>query len=134
MREPSVHVPAPDPAPDDEVETRTEGDGSLIIRPRGVLDADRAVPFRQMLVHAVRRTRPNRLVVELDDVTALDSINLGTLAALCDLADDHRVPVVLAEPTAAVRAALLATGIPTQRIRCTRDTSDVETPEVAPLS
>jgi anti-anti-sigma regulatory factor len=75
------------------VEVRTESDGSLVVRPTGPLDADSAVPFRQMIVHAVRKVRPIRMILDLSVVTAVDPINLGTLAALCDLADDHHVVV-----------------------------------------
>ena len=117
-----------------DVETRTEPDGSLVIQPRGAMSAARAVAFRQVLVHAVRKVRPPRLVVELGDVPALDPINLGTLAALCGLGDDHRVTVVLANPRADIRAELVAAGVPEQRIRYTRDTVNVATPEVASMS
>jgi anti-anti-sigma factor len=117
-----------------DVETRTEPDGSLVIRPRGAMGSDRASAFRQILVHAVRKVRPARLVVELTEVHTLDAINLGTLAALCGLADDHRVTVFLVNPRADIRAELLAAGVPAQRIRYTRDTVNVETPEVASMS
>jgi anti-anti-sigma factor len=117
-----------------DVETRTEPDGSLIIHPRGAMDAGRAAPFRQLLVHAVRKVRPRRLIVELRDVHTVDAISLGTLAALCDLADDHRVAVILVNPTAEIRSELLAAGVPAQRIRYARETVSVETPEVASMS
>ena len=98
------------------------------------MGAERAVAFRQLLVHAVRKVRPRRLAVELGDVRSLDAINLGTLAALCDLADDHRVTAVLVNPGAGIRAELLAAGVPPERIRYTRDTVSAETPEVASMS
>jgi hypothetical protein len=43
----------------------------------------------------VRRVRPLRLILDLGDVSEVDPINLGTLAALCDLADDHQVVVFM---------------------------------------
>lgn len=142
MNDPSVNVPvqAPDstePATrtkEPAAETRTAADGSLIIKPPRDLDADRAVPFRQLLVHAVRKIRPPQLIVSLANVRTLDAINLGTLAALCDLADDHKIGAFLADPTAEIRSALLAAGVPADRIRYTRDTVSVETPEVASMS
>lgn len=117
-----------------DVETRTEPDGSLVIQPRGALGGDRAVALRQILVHAVRKVRPHRLVVELGDLHTLDAIILGALAALCGLADDHRVAVLLANPTPAIRSELMAAGVPAQRIGYTRDTVSAETPEVASMS
>jgi anti-anti-sigma factor len=117
-----------------DVETRTEPDGSLVIHPRGAMDADRAVTLRQILIHAVRKVRPRRLVVELRDVHTVDGINVGTLAALCDLADDHRVALVLVNPSAEIKSDLLAAGVPPQRIRYARETVSVETPEAASMS
>ncbi|WP_232323514.1 hypothetical protein [Catenuloplanes japonicus] len=49
--------------------------------------------LRQTLVHAVRRTRPLRLEVALADIGTIDSISIGTLAAVCALADVHHVAV-----------------------------------------
>src|SRR4051794_7300367 len=94
------------------VDARTGVDGSLIIQPHGALTADGAVELQQMLVHGVRKIRPLRLILDLSDVVAVDPINLGTLAALCDLADDHGVVVFLDDPSAAIRAELLAAGVP----------------------
>lgn len=136
MPDPSVNVPPQAARADDPgatVETHTETDGSLVIRPHGVLDADPAVPFRQLLVHAVRKIRPQRLIVSLANVRALDAINLGTLAALCGLADDHRIAVFLADPPAEIRSALLAAGVPAELISYTGDPAGVETPEIASI-
>ena len=123
MPDPSVNVPA------QAAGTRTDADGSLIIEAHGVLDLD-----RRLLVHAVRKVRPPRLVVALGDVHTVDAINLGILAALCGLADDHDVALVLADPSREIRAELLAAGVPAARIRYTRETVSVETPEVASMS
>jgi anti-anti-sigma factor len=117
-----------------DVETRTEPDGSLVIQPHGVMDTERADPFRQLLIHAVRKTRPRQLIVELGDVRKVDAIHLGTLAALCGIAEDHRVKLLLVNPSAELRAELLAAGVPAQRIRYNRDTFSVDTPEVASMS
>ena len=66
---------------DATVDTITSADGSLILRPHGVLGAEHAVELRHTLVHAVRHVRPLRLILDLADVRDLDPINLGTLAA-----------------------------------------------------
>jgi anti-anti-sigma factor len=117
-----------------DVDTRSEPDGSLVIQPHGVMDAERAVPLRQLLIHAVRKVRPARLVVDLRDVRMLDPINLGTLAALCGVADDHEIALVLANPNADIKAELLTAGVEVERIRYTLDTVSVDTPEVASMS
>src|ERR1700748_2743494 len=80
---------------DVSLEVQPGADGSLVVRPHGVIDADQSAHLRQVLVHAVRRVRPASLILDLGDVPDLDPINLGTLAALCDLADDHKVVLTL---------------------------------------
>ena len=102
--------------PDYEVDVRTDADGSLVVRPRGALDADCAVPFRQTLVHAVRKVRPLRLIVDLAEVTAIDPINLGTLAAACHLGDDHQVAVFLDHPSPGIAERLTTAGVPGDRL------------------
>jgi anti-anti-sigma factor len=103
--------------PDFSVDVRTDADGSLVLTPPGVLDIECAVQFRQTLVHAVRKRRPLRLIVDLSGVSVIDPINLGTLAALCDLADDHRVVVFLQDASTEIAAELRAAGVPAQRLR-----------------
>ncbi|WP_433291272.1 hypothetical protein ACQP2F_25055 [Actinoplanes sp. CA-030573] len=75
------------------LEVRTSADGSVVIAPHGVVGLDKAVELRQVLVHTVRRVRPLRLIVDLADVPELDPINVGSVAAACDLGDDHQVAV-----------------------------------------
>ncbi|MCA2218144.1 STAS domain-containing protein [Jidongwangia harbinensis] len=99
------------------VDVRTDVDGSLVVQPHGVLDDDCAVQFRQVLIHAVRKVRPLRLIVDLGDVSDVDPINLGTLAALCDMADDHHVVVFLENTSAPLAVRLRAAGVPAQRLR-----------------
>ena len=99
------------------VDVRTGVDGSLVVQPHGVMDDGCAVQFRQVLIHAVRRVRPMRLILDLGDVSDVDPINLGTLAALCDMADDHQVPVFLENSSALVADRLRTAGVPAQRLR-----------------
>jgi anti-anti-sigma regulatory factor len=84
------------------------------------MGVDSAVLFRQILVHTVRRVRPLRLILDLGDVSEVDPINLGTLAALCDLADDHKVVVFMENSSAELAALLTAAGVPRQRLRSGR--------------
>ena len=102
---------------DSSVDVRTDVDGSVVVQPHGVMDDDSAVHFRQVLVHAVRKVRPLRLILDLSDVSDIDPINLGTIAALCDLADDHHVAVFLDNPSTLLSHQLQAAGVPPQRLR-----------------
>jgi anti-anti-sigma regulatory factor len=103
--------------PNFSVEVRKDVDGSVVVIPHDVLDSECAVQFRQTLVHAVRKLRPLRLIVDLSRVSEVDPINLGTLAALCDLADDHHVVVFLQNASAQIAADLRAAGVPAQCFR-----------------
>ncbi len=123
------------------VDVRTGEHGSVVIQPHGELGMECAVHLRQVLVHTVRRVRPLRLILDLGDVSKVDPINLGTLAALCDLAVDHRVVVFLENSSPTVAAQLAAAGVPPQRLRSTpepisqvRATVTEETPLVASMS
>lgn len=102
---------------DAAVEIITGSDGTVVIRLGGVLGADAAVDLRRTVVNTVRRTRPLRLVIDLNDVAELDSINLGSLAAACELGDDHNVAVFLDHPSATIADQLIAAGVPEHRLR-----------------
>ncbi len=96
------------------VDVVSRADGALVVHPRGVVGADCAPELRRMLVHAVRRMRPSRLILDLRDVSHLDSINVGTLAAACSLCDDHHVSFRLDNIPASLTGRLAAAGIPRQ--------------------
>jgi anti-anti-sigma factor len=99
------------------VDVETITDGTLVIKPHGTFHAEDAIELRRTLVQAVRRIRPLRLILDLHDVQDLDPINLGTLAAACELGDDHRVVVFLDHPSPAIAERLAAAGVPDHRLR-----------------
>lgn len=99
---------------DAQVRVSTTEDGSVVVKP---CRADCVVEFQQALVHAVRKLRPLRLIIDLDDTSAVDPISLGSLAAVCGLGDDHQVAVFVDYSSAAVAAQLMAAGVPPQRLR-----------------
>ncbi|MBB2948854.1 anti-anti-sigma factor [Actinoplanes lutulentus] len=99
------------------VDVGNHPDGTLVIQPHGDLDADDAVDLRRTLVQAIRHTRPLRLVLDLGDVGAVDPINLGTLAAACQLGDDYKVAVFLDSARTDIAARLTAAGVPAHRLR-----------------
>ncbi|MER7586506.1 STAS domain-containing protein [Micromonospora sp. NPDC127501] len=99
---------------DATVDIDTSSDGTLVIRPRGLLDVDDAVDLRRTVVRAIRHDRPPRLVVDLRDVHGLDPIYIGTIAAACD---DQRVAVFLDYPSIAIADQLVTAGVPAHRLR-----------------
>jgi anti-anti-sigma factor len=108
-----------EPVRNGTVDVATRPDGSLVVQPHGFLGADSAGELRRVLVHALRRVRPERLILDLADVSGLDPINLGTLAAVCELADEHQVAVYVENSSATVAGRLAAAGVPRQRLRRT---------------
>jgi hypothetical protein len=70
-----------------------------------------------LLVHTLRRIRPFRFVLDLGDVSAVDPISLGALAATCGLGDEHRVAVFVDNSPTVIAEQLAAAGVPQQRFR-----------------
>ena len=99
------------------VDVSTSLDGTLVIRPQGVLEAADTIGLRHALVQAIRHTRPLRLVLDLAGVRDLDPINLGTLAAACHLGDDYQVAVFIDNAPAELATRLIAAGVSRHRLR-----------------
>ncbi|MEV0900705.1 STAS domain-containing protein [Actinoplanes sp. NPDC049802] len=99
------------------VDVETTPDGVVVIRPHGNVGPGDAGELRRTLVYAVRRIRPVRLVLDLHDVTDLDPLNLGALAAACHLGDDQHVPVFLEHCSTVLAGLLSAAGVPHHRLR-----------------
>ena len=103
--------------PRSPIDVVTRADGSIVVRPHGVLGQEDAVELRQLLVHTMRKVRPLRLVVDLEGVSVLDAINVGTLAAACIMGDDCQVAVFVDMAAPLIREKLEAAGVPPQRLR-----------------
>ena len=99
------------------LDVRTDADGSVVIRPHGLVGLDHAVELRQVLVHTVRKLRPLRLVLDLADVSGLDPINIGTVSAVCDIADDYSVAVFVDCRSSVIAGQLTAAGVSPERLR-----------------
>ena len=99
------------------LEVRTSADGSVVIAPHGVVGPDTAAELRQVLVHTVRRVRPLCLILDLTDIPELDPISIGSVAAACDLGDDHQVAVFVHNSPPLLAEQLTAAGVPHQRLR-----------------
>jgi anti-anti-sigma regulatory factor len=92
-------------------------DGTRIIRLHGTPGGDDATSLRRLLVQAIRHDRPRELSLDLTHVDSLDPISLGTIAAACQLGDDHDVAVFLDNAIAVVTGQLTAAGVPAARFR-----------------
>jgi anti-anti-sigma factor len=99
------------------LEVLTTDDGNVMVCPHGEMDPDGSGELRHILVHALRRIRPARLILDLGDVPVLDPIDLGTVVAACELGDDHAVTMFVQNPSALLAEQLTAAGIPRQRVR-----------------
>jgi anti-anti-sigma factor len=99
------------------VDVSTTLDGTVVIRLHGALDTGNTVELRRTVVHALRHTRPRQLVIDLNDVSDLDPINLGSLAAACHLGADHNVAVFVDHSSSTIADRLLAAGVPADRLR-----------------
>ena len=99
------------------LEVWTTEDGNVVVCPHGVFDPDGSGEVRHVLVHTMRRVRPPLLILDLSDVPVLDSIDVGTVAAACELGDDHEVAVFVHNPSARLAEQLTAAGVPRQRVR-----------------
>lgn len=101
------------------IEVRTEPDGTVVIRPSGVIDATDAVQLQRVLVHTVRKVRPPRLILDLSDVSGFDPIGVGSVSAACELGDDHQVVLCVHNPSRRISEQLAKAGVPPQRLHRT---------------
>ncbi|HET6481241.1 MAG TPA: STAS domain-containing protein [Actinoplanes sp.] len=99
------------------LEVRTTADGSVIVHPTGDVGLDHAPELRRLVVRTLLHIRPLRLILDLSEVVTIDPINVGTVAAACDLGDDYQVVVLIDNPRPALAALLRAAGVPQQRMR-----------------
>jgi anti-sigma B factor antagonist len=86
-----------------------EQDGAVLVRLRGELDVYNAGLVREALVDAAARGRP-RLIVDLGDVTFVDSTLLGVFVEARTHVNDRRA-FLLAAPGMEVRRALEVSGL-----------------------
>jgi anti-anti-sigma factor len=101
------------------IDVRTEPDGTVVIRPSGVIDAADAVQLQRVLVHTVRKVRPPRLILDLSAVTRLDPITVGTVSAACEIGDDHEVALCVHNPSSSISDQLAKAGVSRRRLHRT---------------
>jgi anti-anti-sigma factor len=81
------------------------------LHPSGELDMLLAEDLRAQWLPAVEHHRPERLVIDLSDVTFMDSSGLGLIVAVHELQKQHGGVVVLSAPQRMVRRVLAISGI-----------------------
>jgi anti-anti-sigma regulatory factor len=98
------------------LEVITVPDGTLVLHPHALLADDDASQLRHALIHAIRRVRPLRLVLDLGDVLDLGPLSLGALAAACHVGDARHVMILFDNCTPEVAALLMSAGVSRHRI------------------
>ena len=91
--------------------TQRRADGAMVIEIRGELDSSTAAQLRDILVDAVTRLRPVRIVVDMLHVTFIDSTGIGALAGGHNAAQSVGVPFEVANPAPFVEQQLRMLGL-----------------------
>lgn len=79
----------------DTIEIKVESRGGVtIVRPKGDVDLQRSPILRDQL-KTVSEKRPSRLIVDLSDVSYMDSSGVATLVEAMQLARRGKYPLVL---------------------------------------
>ena len=84
--------------------------GVVVMRPAGRLDASVSAAFRQRVAETVG-SRSNRIVVDLQGVTFLDSSGLGALISALKTARQHAGDLRIAAPNEQARVILELTSL-----------------------
>ena len=82
----------------------------LVLHPRGRLDLESSGPLRQQLAHAFA-SGLHDLVVELDDVEAIDVTGLGVLAGASRHLEQRGGSLLVRDPQPMVATALRVNGL-----------------------
>jgi anti-anti-sigma factor len=92
------------------VTTRTFTHTTVVVL-RGRVDAGATERLRHVLVEAIVRRRPRRLVVDIAGATELDPTALGTLIAAREAAPDMNVRFTMRCPNPEAAVELLGDGL-----------------------
>ena len=101
------------------VQLRRLPDAVVSVELTGAIDQPAAADLQQVLVHALLRGKPSRVVIDLRAATRLDPTAIGMLLAAADTADDLAVGLSVCNARSDVADQLLQSGLPGQRIRAT---------------
>lgn len=81
-------------SPDELPVSITQQDGRVILRPSGEIDLSRAPSFRESLMR-IAQERPSRIIVDLEDVSYMDSSGVATLVEAMQNARKNGYPLIL---------------------------------------
>jgi anti-sigma B factor antagonist len=91
-------------APSDELPVSiTQEDGHVILRPTGEIDLSRAPSFRASL-QRVSQQQPTRMIVDLEDVSYMDSSGVATLVEAMQNARKSGYSLILCRMDSRVRS------------------------------
>lgn len=85
--------------------------GEYRFHPSGELDVSLADELRKEWLPAVEELRPEHLIVDLANVTFMDSSGLGLIVALRNAQKQHGGDLVLTAPQRPVRRVLALSGL-----------------------
>jgi anti-anti-sigma factor len=88
-------------------------DATVTVAPTGEIDFARVRPLRDALVHAATLPQTRRVVVDLRDVTLIDSTGLGALIAGLKAATDNGVSYQVCNANPFIYQTLAITGLVT---------------------
>jgi anti-anti-sigma factor len=85
--------------------------GEYTLHPQGDIDVATVEQQRGQWIEAIEQRRPQRLVIDMTDVTFLDSTGLGAIVALQRRQRAHGGIVAIANASPAVEQVLQLTGM-----------------------
>lgn len=93
------------------ITTKRLADGTVEIRPRGEIDLANAGELRGAVQDALAGWTPPRILVDLWQVTLVDSVAIGAMVASYRAASARGVPLMLANPSPMVYRQLWLAGL-----------------------
>jgi anti-sigma B factor antagonist len=90
---------------------RSEPDGTVLISPRGEIDADNAHEIREAVSGLLAQSTPGSIRFDLAGVSFIDSIGIGALVACYHAAAASKVRLVVVNPTTYVHRVLYVSGL-----------------------
>lgn len=89
-----------------EVETRQADNGVTVVAPTGRLDVAGAPALKEAISEAVKRVGPQRVVIDMEGVSFVDSTGLGSVIAALKQLRSSQGDLRLAAPNQQARVVL----------------------------
>jgi anti-sigma B factor antagonist len=91
--------------------TSTLTNGAVQIAPAGEIDVDNAYDIREAVAAQLAGERPDRIELNLEHVTFIDSVGISALVSAAQLAGVSGVELVITRPSRFVHRQLWITGL-----------------------